>query len=655
MPEKPTYEELEKTNQALAQEVLNLNRAKEKLLEEKSFSQTLLQAAPVFYVAIGADGRVILINDVMLDSLGYIADEVIGKDYLTTFVPKKDQGTLSRVFQKLVILNEPTLNENHILTRGGKERLVEWHGRSIFNIKGEFDYFFGVGIDITERKSAELALRESDEKYRSMMEALKEDVYSCTPDFRIDYINPAMLKKIGRQASGEFCYAAIYKRDNKCPWCVFDQVKEKKSVEYELKNPVDHRFYSITNFPIVHLDGSVSKLSIARDITDVKTIKEQLHQAQKMEAIGRLAGGIAHDFNNLLSGIFGFSQLAKSHIHNPVRAVKDIDQIIKGAQKATDLVQQILTFSRKTEHIKKLFQLSREVKDAVRLIRSTIPSNIEIKEDIASPAIVLADPTQVHQIVMNLCTNAYHSMGEKGGVLSISLKETEICNQDSVPDQGILPGRYIKLEVSDTGSGMNSQVLGQIFEPYFTTKKVGEGTGLGLAVVLGVVREHKGYVTASSEPGKGSVFGVYFPMVENQTIDCLPEKQIPALQGGTENIMVVDDEESIYTSTCELLEDFGYTVSTFSDAAHGFEAFQKDPDFFDLIITDLTMPLMSGYELAAKVLNIRKKVPIILCSGYSETMTESKAQALGIRKYLLKPVDSQTLLHLIRELLDGMS
>ncbi len=418
---------------------------------------------------------------------------------------------------------------------------------------------------------------------------------------------------------------------------------------------LDHRSFIRKNQQgvITHYEGLVI------DITNQKKLEQekqglmlQVCQTQKMEAIGTLAGGIAHDFNNILSGIFGYSQLAKMNIDDPEKTKNNLEQIVKGAQKATDLVKQILTFSRKSEHEMHPLKIFIEVKEAIKLLRSTIPSTIEIQENIVSKAAVLADLTQVHQVVMNLCTNAYHAMMKKGGVLSVDLNEIKIMSTDSIPDLDILPGNYLKLEISDTGSGMNPETLDKIFEPYFTTKEPGEGTGLGLAVVLGIVKEHNGFIKAYSKPGKGSSFHVYFPIFEDQiNSDNLQEKK-DIMQGGTEKIMLVDDEIAILETMQGLLENYGYTVMAFLDGEHAFKEFKKDPDQPDLIITDMAMPRMTGKELASQILKIRENFPIILCTGYSENFTQDNAFELGISKYVNKPVESKNLLALIREVLD---
>ena len=400
----------------------------------------------------------------------------------------------------------------------------------------------------------------------------------------------------------------------------------------------------------------------ARDITeynldaqDRKNMAVQLERAQKMEAIGTLAGGIAHDFNNILSGILGYAQLTELNLDKHLKAKENISQIIKGAKRAADLVQQILTFSRKSEYEKYPILIYIVVKEAVKLLRSSIPSTIEIKENFGSKAKVLADSTQMHQVIMNLCTNAYHSMEETGGVLTIEINEVKILSEKDIFGHTVPPGRYLELEVSDTGSGMSNETLLKAFNPYFTTKEVGKGTGVGLSVVHAIIDEHDGFIKAESSPGEGTNFYIYLPVVENEVEQEINKKESRVVKGGKERIMVVDDEESIRTIAQQFLETLGYTVSIFADGALAIDEFKKHPGKYDLVVTDMTMPHVPGDELSKQILDIRNDIPIIICSGYNERLTESKALAMGVKKYVQKPLLNEKLASLIREILDHIN
>ncbi|MCP3900905.1 MAG: response regulator, partial [Desulfobacteraceae bacterium] len=365
-----------------------------------------------------------------------------------------------------------------------------------------------------------------------------------------------------------------------------------------------------------------------------------------------LAGGIAHDFNNILSGIFGYAQIAQMNLADPDKANESIVQIVKGAQRATDLVQQILTFSRQTEHEKVPLRVYIVVKEALKFLRSSIPTSINIVENILSESMIMADATQTHQIVINLCTNAYHSMLESGGTLTVGLTETEITQSSYGTGINILSGKYVKLEINDTGHGMDKITLEKIFDPYYTTKEPDKGTGLGLAVVDGIIKGHHGFIKVDSEVGRGTTFQVFWPIIEEKDLSDISEGIKIDLSKGTEQIMLVDDEKDILVPTQTILEKQGYKVTTFENGLTAYEAFTENPDQFDLVITDITMPKMTGNELSEKILKIRSDMPIILCTGYNEKFTEDKAFEIGVSKYVQKPIPSITLMELTREVLD---
>ncbi|MBU4261491.1 MAG: response regulator [Proteobacteria bacterium] len=380
-------------------------------------------------------------------------------------------------------------------------------------------------------------------------------------------------------------------------------------------------------------------------------LEEELRQAAKMEAIGTLAGGIAHDFNNILTSIFGFSELARMDKDDPEKVVKNLDQIYKGALRAKDLVKQILTFSRRSEQQKRPFQLALLSRECLKLLRSTIPATIEIRQDIRSTGTALADPTQVHQIIMNLCTNAYHAMRQSGGILTLTLHDMEI-HKDDGDFPGIAPGPYIRLEVTDTGSGMGKETLSKIFEPYFTTKEIGEGTGLGLAVVHGIVQGHGGHIAVASEPGKGTTFQVFLPRMDKDVADSPTFPADSPAQGGREHILIVDDEANIVKIAKEIFEDSGYQVTPHRTGTEALEDFQQQPEKYDLLITDMAMPGMTGVDLARQVLAIKPSMPVILCSGHSDMVNREQALAMGIRAYVAKPYFMSEMLRTIRKVLN---
>ena len=403
-----------------------------------------------------------------------------------------------------------------------------------------------------------------------------------------------------------------------------------------------------------HIDFGTEKyfLGFGIDISGRKKLEAELQQAHKMEAIGTLAGGIAHDFNNILSAIFGYTELAKDEINDIDKLRDDLNEIMKGAERAKELVKQILTFSRKDDHELRPLKVQTIISEALKLLRSSIPTTIEIKHDINNNCnAVLADPGQIHQVVMNLCTNAYHAMRQTGGVLGVVLQPVELDGDTA--DTKLLrgPGPYIKLEISDTGVGIPKGIQKRIFEPYYTTKPKGEGTGLGLAVVHGIVTRLNGYIDVYSELNTGTTFRVYLPVAAS--IHEPVEKEDEAvLPGGNEKILIIDDDRAVSDITARKLEKLGYKVTRMTDSLEALERFRNAPDQFDLVITDMTMPNMTGEELAKNILKVRPDMKIILSTGFSDLITEEKAMAIGIKCYIMKPVVMKDLAETVRRILD---
>jgi len=394
------------------------------------------------------------------------------------------------------------------------------------------------------------------------------------------------------------------------------------------------------------------------DITEQKRVEKEkdelesrLQQGQKMEAIGTLAGGIAHDFNNLLAVILGYTDLAREDAPPGTDLDKDLEEIFVAANRAKDLVKQILAFSRQTEVEHLHIKMQPLIKESLGMIRSSIPSTISITEDIDPQCgAVLADPSQVHQILMNLCTNAYHAMETTGGTLSVALKTICIEDDDKNMLLHLLPGEYAKFTVADTGVGIGPDVVKKIFDPYFTTKEVGKGTGMGLAIIHGIMKECGGTITVDSKLGQGATFHVYFPVVKKESLPLIQEQEdIPR---GNERVLLVDDEVILADMGKDMLERLGYHVTVQYNSVQALELFQNDPKKFDLVITDQTMPGMTGIDLACKMLAIQATIPIILCTGYSNLIDEESTKGLGIKELALKPLSKNTIAKLIRKALD---
>ena len=390
---------------------------------------------------------------------------------------------------------------------------------------------------------------------------------------------------------------------------------------------------------------------IIRDVTERNKLQAQLQQAHKMESIGTLAGGIAHDFNNILSPIMIHSEMAMMDLppDSPIR--HSLEQIFKAGERARDMIKQVLAFSRQRQQEKAPIKLSFILKEVIRLLRSSIPATIDIRHSIETEAdTVFADPTQMHQVLLNLCTNASYDMREKGGALEIELDDLDLDPETAGRFESLNPGSYLRLTVRDTGHGIDPEVIGRIFEPYFTTKDVGEGTGMGLAVVHGIVKSHGGDITVESELGKGATFRVLFPKYEAY----IPKATEPAflLQRGTERILFVDDEKAMVDAIQSMLTNLGYQITARTSSIEALELFLNKPEAFDLVITDQTMPNMTGRELAKEIMSIRKDIPIILCTGFSDQIDEHSAKAMGISAFVMKPIVMRQIANTIREVLD---
>lgn len=402
----------------------------------------------------------------------------------------------------------------------------------------------------------------------------------------------------------------------------------------------------------VRAKGEISgTLGMLIDISDRNKLEAKLQQAQKMEALGTLAGGIAHDFNNILAIILGNAELAIEDVseRSPVR--HRLEEARKACLRAKDIVKQILTFSRQTEHEMTPTKITPIIEESIKLLRSSIPTTIEMRHNLSSHSDTInGDPGQIKEILINLCSNSAYAMRENGGVLEISLENITLDEQTAVGYDDLSPGDYLRLSVSDTGQGIEPDILNRVFDPYFTTKEAGEGTGMGLAAVSGLIRNHNGAITVHSEEGKGATFHVYLPLVQDE-ISPKADMEEP-LPTGSECILFIDDEQSLVNLGRQILGRLGYSVITRTSSSEALDLFRKNPQQFDLVVTDMTMPDMQGDRLAKELIKIDPDIPIILFSGYSDRIDEEKAKEMGIAAYIMKPVAMREMANTIRKVLD---
>ena len=525
---------------------------------------------------------------------------------------------------------------------------------------------------VRELEKERKQLAESESKYRRLVEALRDNYFFYTHDSNayFTYISPSIKSVLGYTPEEFQQSFQTYLTDNGMNSSINSNIdKSLKGIRqnpYEIeifhKSGRTKRLY-ITEQPIQDKKGNIISVEgIAQDITqrimaekELASMQERLGQAQKMEAIGNLAGGIAHDFNNILTPIFGYIEMIKSEFPKDSKGWEWSSTIQTAAKRAKELVQQILTFSRCKEQEKKKLYIQTIVKEVIQFLKSSIPKTIEIRQSIhpiKNP--ICANPIQIHQVLMNLCTNAYHAMRQTGGILAVSLSEIEISqdNQFEFPD--FKEGTYIRIEVSDTGYGIQKEHMKRIFEPYFTTKSKNEGTGLGLSVVHGIITNHDGQIFVYSEPGKGTTFLIYIPVIE-PIKKGISHRQLTKELNGTERLLIIDDDEIIAELLKKQLMSFGYHVVALTSPAKAVKIFCQNPQQFDLVITDMTMPKKNGVTLSQEILAIRPDMPIVLCTGFSELINKDSALDKGIKDFIMKPMSKNEIGSVVRNVLDQIN
>jgi PAS domain S-box-containing protein len=672
-------------------DIAKRKQAEEALRESERRLSDIINFLPDATMVIDRAGRVIAWNRAIEALTGVLAADMIGKgdyEYAIPFYGRRrpilidlvlePQDDLERRYKGLKRQDNTIVGEAYIENLQGRTAYLLGTAAPLYDTKGTVIGAIESIRDITDRHRMEEALTREHDRLTAILDAIPISAFVIDRSRTVILWNQSSEIFAGK-SKGEvlgrkldLSYLCQGRRQPSLAELLLEMTDDEIMVKFGHRGVLKsanfpgrfesvgkvwphgvERFVSIQAARIYDPDGNVAgAIQAAQDVTERIRLESQFHQAQKMEAIGTLAGGIAHDFNNILAAIIGYTELSVDE-PDPMSRRRKLNEVLNASTRAKNLVKQILTFSRHTDHEKKPVDMRPITKEALKLIRSTLPTTIEIRQNITNAACTInADITQMHQIIMNLCANAAQAMGEKGGILTVSLLPADMRDPKLAPNPDLKPGFYIRLSVSDTGPGIEPEIRDRIFEPFFTTKATGEGTGLGLSVVYGIVKNHDGMIYVSSEQGKGATFDIYLPSIErgDAAIEVPEGEEIP---GGHERILYVDDDEVLLDLTRLMLESLGYDVTAESNSVEVLGMFLASPEQYDLVITDMTMPIMPGNELAREVLQIRPDIPIILCTGFSEYIDEAKAKSLGIRAFIMKPFTKKALGRLVRDVLNG--
>jgi two-component system, cell cycle sensor histidine kinase and response regulator CckA len=653
----------------IAADITEHKRAEEYLQKSQEQFRTLVENAPDA-IFVQANGCFAYVNEAAVRLYGATSeDELLGKSVMDRFHPESHPRVLERI---RTITKErkpvPTMEQKHVRL-DGTTIYVEVHSVPIV-YRGEHGGLVFVR-DVTERKQTEETLQRTEERYSRLFEDAVLGIFRSTPDGKLIKVNPAYAAMFGYGSPEETVrrvnnvaidlYVNASHREEIIRMILETEGSVRVETVYKRRDNstfaanLHARAVRDRDGNFLYMEGFVEDISERKRAEQERQLLEgRLRQSHKMEAIGTLAGGIAHDFNNILAAIIGYTEMSLDDISDYNEVRHNLEQILKSGLRARDLVRQILVFSRmQVGQSLQPIEIGMVINEALRFLRASFPTTIEIRQSIqGQEGVALADSTQVHQLITNLCTNALHAMEETGGVLDVSLTSMDLAPASLPQYQNLTAGPYLRLTVSDTGIGMEASTLERIFDPYFTTKAPAKGSGLGLAMVHGIVKRHKGAIEVRSEPGRGSSFHIYLPKIQSKAAG---EVQEPSeLLRGTETILLIDDEEALVDVGQKMLQSLGYEVTIKTSSTEALKLFAERPDSFDLVITDYTMPRMTGSDLAREMIRIRPDIPIILSTGFTERITPEKANELGIREFLMKPLSIRELARVVRRSLDNV-
>ncbi len=604
------------------------------------------------------NGIITYVNDAESQMLGMKRDEVLGR-HVSIYGDDPEAGATQKEIIRETLANGMWQGEVVNFGADGEPIFLHARTRVVRDRENRPIALCGISTDISDRKRMEIALRESEQKFRSITEQSSDLIALTDMNGVITYASPASAQIFGAQPENmvgrhfnTFLDETSLEKAAQAFGAAVKSGKKTEALELLMKRVDGLRFYGELTGSFYAFPSMQGTLVVIRDVSERKRLEQEIRQADKMKAIGTLAGGIAHDFNNILGIIVGNTEVAMLDVPEGNPALENLKEVREATLRARELVKQILLFARQKEHSFANINLEPIVKESLKMLRASLPTTVEIRRHIKKNLpCVFADPSQIQQIIMNLCTNAGQAVESEGGTLDFTLETIDLKRPLHTVMEELSPGRYVRMEVRDTGPGIPSGILDRIFDPFFTTKEVGQGTGLGLAVVQGIVRGCGGGIAVDSEAGRGAAFSVYLPASEVEPVESAAEKT-KELARGTERVLFVDDEPMIRELGKRVLERQGYSVKTCGSGTDALAVFKQDPSRFDLLVTDMTMPGMRGDKLAEEVLAIREDIPIILCTGYSRQISREKAEKIGARAFVMKPLTRHELVSTVRRVLD---